>query len=121
MKKMILTLICAVVVLQGCRHKIAYKATLVELMAKGCPHCEKIKPLIDEIRAEYNGLADVQVYDVTTDEGQEKSSIYGMKGTPTLIFLDENGIEYFRLSQTIQKDVVEALLNTKTGGPAVKK
>jgi thiol-disulfide isomerase/thioredoxin len=117
MKKILFPVLCAAILLLGCQKKQAYKATLVELMAKGCPACEKARPLITEIQAEYKGLADVQVYDVTTEDGQEKSGIYGLTGTPTLIFLDENGIEYFRLAKTLQKDVIEAILNIKTGAP----
>jgi thiol-disulfide isomerase/thioredoxin len=121
MKKTVLLALFAALMLAGCQNKIVYKATMVELMAKGCPACEKIRPVIEEIKAEYKGLADVQVYDVTSPEGEEKSGIYGLKGTPTLIFLDENGIEYFRLEKTIQKDVIEAILNIKTGAPRVKR
>jgi thiol-disulfide isomerase/thioredoxin len=121
MKKTILLVLFPAILLLGCQQKQVYKATMVELVAKGCPGCEAVRPLITQIKAEYKGLVDVQVYDVTTEEGQEKSGIYGLKGTPTLIFLDENGIEYFRLEKTLQKDVVEAILNIKTGAPRVRK
>jgi thiol-disulfide isomerase/thioredoxin len=120
MKKIGVFILLTVILCAGCQKKIVYKATLVELMAKGCPACEKMRPDIEALKIEYAGLVNFRIYDVTTEEGSEKAGIYKLNGTPTLVFLDENGMEYFRLEKTIQKDVIEALLNTKTGNPHVR-
>jgi thiol-disulfide isomerase/thioredoxin len=120
MKKLFFVLM-AMAVLAGCGMKKTYKVTLVELMASGCVHCEKVKPLVDELRKEYKDRVNFLIYDVTTKEGSEKAGLYGLKGTPTFIFLDEKGSEYFRLEQIIQKDVMEALLNSQLNSIEKKK
>lgn len=120
MKKTLAVIFLLVMLSAGCTKKTVYKATLVELMASGCNACENLKPVMDELKKEYKGLVKFMIYDVKTPEGSEKAAGYTMKGTPTLIFLDENGMEYFRLENTMQKDVIAALLNIKTGPPKGK-
>jgi thiol-disulfide isomerase/thioredoxin len=120
MKKTLFFVLFAALILTSCQKKQVYKATLLELMTKGCPACEKIRPDILALETEYKGLVKFQIVDVNTEEGGRITGIYGLKHTPTVIFLDENGIEYFRLENTVQKDVIAAILNTKTGPPPVR-
>lgn len=120
MKRILFTAVLILITAVSCNVKKTYKATLIEFMAKGCPACETIEPIMKELQAEYKGLVEFKIYDVNSEEGQQMTGLYTLNGTPTLIFLDENKMEYFRLEKTIQKDVVAALLNTKTGEPGSK-
>jgi thiol-disulfide isomerase/thioredoxin len=108
-------------VISGCKPKEpVYKATLVEIMASGCPGCEALKPVIAGIKLEYKDAAKVVVLDINTPDGNQKAGLYTFKGTPTLIFLDADGVEYFKLDRGIQKDIIEALLNSKIA-PSLKR
>ncbi len=120
MRKILFLSVLAFFLLAGCAKKI-YKVTVIELVSVGCEHCEKIKPMVEELKREFRGKADFQLYDVTTDEGSKKAALYGLNGTPTFIFLDEKKIEYFRLENIIQKDVIAALINSHLNPPATIK
>jgi thiol-disulfide isomerase/thioredoxin len=113
MRKTLLFVLITAVFVFGCSKKHEYKGTVIEFMEPGCPACEKIKPMMEGLKTEYEGLIDFQIIDTRSEEGMEKTGNYGLKGTPTLIFLDKNGMEYFRLEKTIQRDIVAALLNTQ--------
>jgi thioredoxin 1 len=108
-------------VISGCKPKEpVYKVTLVEIMASGCRGCGAIKPVISEIAEKYKGTVKVVVLDINTADGSEKAGLYTFKGTPTLIFLDNDGVEYFKLDRGIQKDIIEALLNSRLTPPVKK-
>ena len=63
---------------------------LVDFWATWCGPCKIIAPVIEELAKEYEGT--VTFRKVNTDENQELSNKYGIRGIPTLMFFKDGKI-----------------------------
>jgi thioredoxin 1 len=68
--------------------------TLIDLGKGTCIPCKKMKPILDELKIEYQGKAIVQVIDLRYDRGAALR--YGVRLIPTQIFFDAEGNEIYR-------------------------
>lgn len=68
--------------------------TLVDLGKGTCIPCKKMKPILDELKTEYQGKAIVEVIDLRYDRGAALK--YGIRLIPTQIFYDADGSEVYR-------------------------
>ena len=68
--------------------------TLVDLGKGTCIPCKKMKPILEELKIEYQGKAMVEVIDLRYDRGA--GLIYGIRLIPTQIFYDAEGNEVYR-------------------------
>ncbi len=110
MKKMgfaISVVICLVLLLSGCSQasesdvsKVLAKAqkdskvVMLELGSVGCIPCEKMKPVMEKLRASYKGKLEVFFVDVRKDH--DTAHKFGVYVIPTQVFLDKNGKEFHR-------------------------
>ncbi len=110
MKKMgfaISVVICLVLLLSGCSQasesdvsKVLAKAqkdskvVMLELGSVGCIPCEKMKPVMEKLRASYKGKLEVFFVDVRKDHDTDHK--FGVYVIPTQVFLDKNGKEFHR-------------------------
>ena len=67
---------------------------LVDLGKGTCIPCKKMKPILDELKKEYEGKAIVEVIDLRYDRGA--AIRYGIRLIPTQIFYDAEGKEVYR-------------------------
>ncbi|MHC4396475.1 MAG: thioredoxin family protein [Planctomycetota bacterium] len=67
---------------------------MLQLGSQGCPPCRQMTPILDELKAEYEGKFLIKYIDVwkNTAAGAE----YGVKKIPTQIFYNSQGRELFR-------------------------
>jgi thioredoxin 1 len=79
---------------------------LVDLGKGTCIPCKKMKPILDELKAEYQGKAIVRVIDLR-DEPKEARK-YGIRLIPTQIFFDAEGKEVFRHEGFMDKQSIKA-------------
>lgn len=56
---------------------------LVEFYASWCPHCHRMMPVVDDIRALMDGQAEVYQFDI--DENSELANELGVTSVPTFI------------------------------------
>lgn len=68
---------------------------LVEFYATWCPHCQKMMPVIDQIKELLKGSVDV--YQLDIDINQEASEAENVNATPTFIIY-KGGREVWRES-----------------------
>ncbi|MBA3062891.1 thioredoxin family protein [bacterium] len=80
------------------------KVTFVELGSVGCIPCDKMQPIMKEIKEEYKGQVKVVFHDVKTAEGNPYIKEFGIRAIPTQVFLDKDGNEYFRHLGFFAKD-----------------
>lgn len=80
------------------------KVTFVELGSVGCIPCDKMQPIMKEIKEEYKGQVKVIFHDVKTAEGNPYIKEFGIRAIPTQVFLDKDGKEYFRHLGFFAKD-----------------
>jgi len=68
--------------------------TLVDLGAKTCIPCKMMAPILDELKAEYQGRAEVVFIDV--HEQPERAKPFSLMAIPTQVIFDRQGKEVFR-------------------------
>jgi thioredoxin 1 len=67
---------------------------LLDLGATTCIPCKKMMPVLEELKAEYEGRLDVEFVDVWKTPGV--ANRYGVQTIPTQIFFDASGRELYR-------------------------
>lgn len=68
---------------------------LIEFYATWCPHCQRMMPVIDQIKELLAGS--VKVYQLDVDQNEEAADTEEVTGTPTFV-LYRNGREVWRES-----------------------
>ena len=86
------------------------KVTFVELGSVGCIPCDKMQPIMKEIKEEYKGQVKVIFYDVRTAFGEPYKKKFNIRAIPTQVFLDKDGNEYFRHLGFFAKDELIEIL-----------
>lgn len=81
------------------------KTVLVEFYASWCPHCQKMMPVVAQVKQLLEGTADVYQFDI--DENNELANQEKVESIPTFIIY-ENGKEMWRHSGEISGDVLLA-------------
>ncbi len=67
---------------------------MLDLGSKGCIPCKAMAPILDSLREEYNGRANIEFIDVR--ENRAASFEHKITLIPTQIFFDTLGVEQFR-------------------------
>ncbi len=67
---------------------------VLDLGSVGCIPCEKMKPILAELKTELKGKVDVQFIDIAQDAAAADK--YGVQTIPTQIFFDASGKEVTR-------------------------
>ena len=87
------------------------KKVLIDFWATWCGPCKMVLPILKELAPEYEGKVDF--YKVDADVTPELLQQFGVRGVPTVVFLD-NGVEVSRVVGLDQKgkyvEQLEALL-----------
>ena len=78
------------------------KINMTLVTKEGCVHCAQAKEILKKIQPEYPELV-VEEIDMTTPQGQELISKYGIMSSPGIII---NG-ELFAMGGTTEKDLRE--------------
>lgn len=78
---------------------------LVEFFASWCPHCQRMMPVVDEIRSLLDGKADIYQFDI--DKNQELAAKNEVETIPTFIIY-KDGKQVWRQSGEMPE---ETLLN----------
>lgn len=76
---------------------------LVEFFASWCPHCQRMMPVVDDLRALFDGRANIYQFDI--DENQELAGELGVESIPTFIVYRE-GKEMWRGSGEMDGNVI---------------
>ncbi|MBD5164000.1 MAG: thioredoxin family protein [Bacteroidales bacterium] len=79
------------------------KTVLVEFYATWCPHCQRMMPVIDQIRELVGDSA--KIYQLDVDKDSEIADEQEVTGTPTFI-LYSDGREVWRYSGEIDGNVL---------------
>ena len=79
------------------------KVVLVEFFASWCPHCQRMMPVVAQIKELLQGQVDVYQFDI--DEYAELAQSNGADSVPTFIIY-KNGEEQWRESGEIEGQVL---------------
>ena len=76
---------------------------LVEFYASWCPHCQKMMPVVEDVKALLEGSANVYQFDI--DDNQEFAEELEVSNIPTFIVF-KGGNEMWRTSGEIDGNVL---------------
>ncbi|MDE5876772.1 MAG: thioredoxin family protein [Muribaculaceae bacterium] len=76
---------------------------LVEFYATWCPHCQKMMPVVEDVKALFEGRAAVYQFDI--DLNGEFADVLNVKSIPTFIIF-KDGEEVWRTSGETEADVL---------------
>ncbi len=85
------------------------KPTLVDFGATGCTACDLMAPVLEQLRAEYQGRCNVLL--VSVSEQPVLSARYGISSIPVQVFYDAQGREVYRHTGFLPEDKLEAKLS----------
>jgi thioredoxin 1 len=88
---------------------------MIDLGSKNCIPCRKMAPILDSLRAEYAGRAEIVFIDTREDRGA--SAQYRITLIPTQIFFDTLGAEVFRHVGFYPADSITARLEALGARP----
>ncbi len=92
---------------------IEYKVTFIELGSVRCIPCQKMQPIMKSIEEKYGSQVKVVFHDVWTPKGKPYGDKYNIRAIPTQVFLDKNGVEFFRHEGFFPEDELVKILQTK--------
>lgn len=73
--------------------KMTTGVVLIEFYASWCPHCQRMMPVVDEVKEQLVGQVPVYQYDI--DKNEEAAKEAGAESIPTFIIY-RNGKEQWR-------------------------
>ena len=85
--------------------------TMVDLGAKTCIPCKMMAPILEELKAEYKGRAEVIFIDVWDKANKGKAQAFKIMGIPTQIFYNSNGDEVYRHIGFLAKESIREKLD----------
>lgn len=80
--------------------------TLVDLGAKTCIPCKMMAPILEELKEEYKGRAEVIFIDVREKANKVKARAFKVRSIPTQVFFDKQGREVYRHIGFLDKDSI---------------
>lgn len=93
---------------QGTQQLNTGRVTMIDLGATECVPCKMMAPILEELKQEYAGRADIIFIDVWKDPPQARK--YGIRAIPTQIFFDARGNEVFRHTGFMDKQRIVDVL-----------
>ena len=81
---------------------------MIDLGADECIPCKMMAPIIEELKKEYAGRADIIFIDVWKNPKATKN--YGIRAIPTQIFFDARGREVHRHTGFMEKARIVEIL-----------
>jgi thioredoxin 1 len=85
------------------------RVTMIDLGATECIPCKMMAPILEELKEEYAGKADIIFIDVWKDPGQAKK--FGIRAIPTQVFFDVEGKEVYRHTGFMDKKRIVDILS----------
>lgn len=79
------------------------KRVMIEFYATWCPHCQRMMPIVDQIKELTTGSAEIYQFDI--DKNQETADQLDVQSIPTFIVYD-NGKEVWRHSGEINAELL---------------
>ncbi|MCI9042374.1 MAG: thioredoxin family protein [Muribaculaceae bacterium] len=82
---------------------------MLEFYASWCPHCKRMAPVVDDLKALFDGRAAIYQFDI--DENSELASTLEVESIPTFIIY-RDGEEMWRTSGEIPADSLSSKLDS---------
>jgi len=91
---------------------VANTVTLVDVGSTTCVPCTMMAPILEELKQEYSGKAQVIFIDVYDESNRDKARAFKVLAIPTQIFYDKSGREVYRHTGFMDKKTIVERLET---------
>lgn len=81
---------------------------MVEFYATWCPHCQKMMPIVENVKAKFDGKAPIYQFDI--DKNEEFADSLDVKVIPTFIIF-KDGEELWRTSGEVEEETLTGKLD----------
>jgi len=82
---------------------------LIDFFANWCGPCSKLKPIIKELEAEYDGSVKIGTLDI--EENNITTEKYGIRNIPTLLFFKDGELVEKLIGSKTKIDIDKILVN----------
>lgn len=82
---------------------VSTPVVLVEFFADWCPHCQKMMPVVNQVKELLTGKVDVYQFEI--DHNKQLAEAQGIESIPTFIIYSD-GKEKWRYSGEIDADIL---------------
>ena len=89
------------------------RITFIELGSVNCIPCKQMQPVMKAIEKKYGSQVKVIFYDVWQPEQKDYAKKYRIQLIPTQVFLDANGMEFFRHEGFYPEKEIDKLMQSK--------
>lgn len=80
---------------------------IIDFYAEWCVPCRALAPVMEEIAKEYSGK--IEVYKVNTDSEPELSSVFGVQGLPSILFIPTEGQPQMAAGAMTKEELLQAV------------
>lgn len=91
----------------------AARPRMVDLGSDSCIPCKKMAPMLEQLRADYEGIVEVAFIDVKKAPAAGRQ--YKIRLIPTQVFFDSGGKEVFRHEGYFSREEIEKVFQEKLG------
>jgi thiol-disulfide isomerase/thioredoxin len=119
MKKNMFVFLLLPLLAASCATTHAGKLQYAELYSRDCNICNRMTPVIEAAAAKYGNTVDIESYGPNSDTGEELEKKYNVKKFPANLFMDADGMIFFRYEGLLDLKSVEEILDRKLKSSAV--
>jgi thiol-disulfide isomerase/thioredoxin len=113
MKKSIFLMLLMPVLAASCATTHAGRLQYIELYSRDCNICNRMTPVLEAAAAKYGSVVDIESYGPNSDTGEDLEKKYNIKKYPANLFLDADGMIFFRYEGLLDQKSVEEILDRK--------
>ena len=82
------------------------KLVLVEFFATWCPHCQKMRPILDRVEKENKEYLQVERFDIDAPENEKLLNYYRIQSVPTFLLFYQ-GDQVWRQSGEMSEEQLD--------------
>lgn len=82
---------------------------VVDFGAEWCGPCKQLKPIIEELAAEYAGR--VKIADVNVDHARASAMKFGVMSVPTVLYMKDGAVKDSQIGLTNKDNMIEKINN----------
>lgn len=87
------------------------KKVIIKFYADWCAPCKALSPILEDVKKELGD--DVEVVEVNVDDSGELAQKYGIRGIPTMIFINEGEVSSTLVGNQTKDDIIKKVNEMK--------
>lgn len=85
------------------------KSVFIEFYATWCPHCQRMRPIIEDLREKEQGKIKFATYDIDDPANRQLIEYYRVQSVPTMLMF-QDGEQVWRKSGELMAEELEKVM-----------